>query len=164
MLVFGDGVLTRKLASVVGLAVVPRGLHPSSAQSTAHEARQHVGMSGLGFSDCGPLSRVEDVSSCFELFERDEWLVGLFLGPDPIGLVVPSHLALVTEGDIIHVDALVATMSPFAGEGLGDCIQALASDDRPTLAETIGSGTRRWSRCPIAALLGFGCGPASPSM
>ena len=61
-------------------------------------------MSGLGLSDCGPLSRFEDVSRCFELFKRDEWLVGLFLGPDPIGLVVPSHFALVTEGDVVHVD------------------------------------------------------------
>jgi hypothetical protein len=40
----------------------------------------------------------------FELVEGDERFVNWFLGPHPLGGVVPAHAGLVAEADIVDVD------------------------------------------------------------
>jgi len=68
-----------------------------------HMPAEKVCVLGSLSADLGPLRACEHGLGRGELFEGDEGLMGGIVGPDPIGPVVPSHLGLVAEGDVLDV-------------------------------------------------------------
>lgn len=73
-------------------------------------ATEQIGVFGSLSTDLGPLRSGEDGLGGGELFEGHEGIVGWLLGPDPVGSVVPSHLGLVAERDVLDIEELFVTL------------------------------------------------------
>jgi hypothetical protein len=87
-------------------------LHPAGADAALDEAREDVGVLASRPHHGGAFaSGSAEKGRLLEEFVGHQRLVDWFVGPDPVGLVVPAHLRLVAEGDVLDVDEdLVATL------------------------------------------------------
>ena len=83
------GVVLTELAAVPGAVVVPLALHSSAADPTAEQAREEVAPAFGHFAGSAGLVGGEEILGPFELFSRDQRLVGGCARPDPLGAVVP---------------------------------------------------------------------------
>jgi hypothetical protein len=68
------------------------------------DPREDVLAAGGGRAAHRPLATVELGLSCLELVPGHEWLVPGLGRPDPLGGVVPAHLGLMSERDVVDVD------------------------------------------------------------
>lgn len=91
------------LAAVVGLAVVPLALHAPTADAAAQHAREQVATTLARRPSRLVFGSTELRLCCLERLDADERLVGLLLGPDPFRGVVPAHLRLAAERDVVDL-------------------------------------------------------------
>jgi hypothetical protein len=106
------GVLAGEAASVVGAAVSPGALHAAAADAAVHEAGEDVGvLAAWGDDGCSHAGRGAELAGLLEQLVGHERLMHPLGRPDPVVFLVPAHLDLVAEGDVLDVDEdLVAAL------------------------------------------------------